>query len=297
MATGSIINSNDYNTIQNKIASVIGPGSGSLGYGQSIISNPVTSGSKITKAQWDALKIDLTNILTHQNGTVDALPSAELLTPVRFGQGLPNYQYDTIINNAITNKFKIGVGQSIIQTATSAVRSIPWYNNVSSTVTVSFGSADYARWFFNSGGKIRFSSNRSGGASTPQNLAWTNLLSSLSTFEFSGNSDINFYSLTNVDQLCYKIAPTSFSYSANNYSILAKSNIVSNSAGGATQLTFTIKWVDGYVIGPYGVTDNVTGNLTLSVSELRASGVMLPAGTSPFVIVSPTYNITPITGF
>ena len=67
------------------------------------------------------------------------------------------------------------------------------------TAQITFVSADAARYFFNSGGKIRFSSSRTRGSSTSQNNAWTNVLNSAGTIEFGGDTEnLDFYILKNV---------------------------------------------------------------------------------------------------
>jgi hypothetical protein len=72
MAIGSTIAAADYVAIQDKAQALLGIGSGSRGYNQTVISSDVVPGNEITKEQWDLLKTDIINILFHQEG---ALPS------------------------------------------------------------------------------------------------------------------------------------------------------------------------------------------------------------------------------
>jgi hypothetical protein len=59
MTLGTNVFATQYVAIQNKAESIIGTGSGTLGYGQTVQSSDVFSGNTITKAQWDLLRYDI----------------------------------------------------------------------------------------------------------------------------------------------------------------------------------------------------------------------------------------------
>jgi uncharacterized protein (DUF1330 family) len=211
---------------------------------------------------------------------------------VRFGAGHPTNQYNTQADTAIANKFNIGTGQFVVESATSATRSTAWNSSLTATVTVTFSTADQARHFFNSGSKVRCASSRTGGTASPQNSSWSNILDTAGTVAFGGNTAVlNFYNLTNSYQTFFNLT-SSAPYSANQYRIEVVSNVADNSVGGATVLTFRVTYTDTYSNSP----DNVDGTLTLTVDELRASGTLQPLGTGPFVITRPGYSISGISG-
>jgi hypothetical protein len=307
MSVGSQIQAIDYNSIRAKIESLMGEGSGQTGYGQSIFSTDVAKGHQVSKEQWDALRFDILNARVHQDGATPTIVEALKGQPINFGPDSPNNQYDIQANIATTNKWDIGPGQFIVETAWNGVSSIspitrttPWKNSVASTVTVTFSTVDQARWFFNSGGKIRFNSSRVGGSATAQNTSWTNILTNAGVRDFGGNTPgVNFYNLTSVNQIFFTTTGSN-PYATNRYRIDARSNISNNSLGGATTLTFTVSWIDLYVDPPganpqnFPPEDNVDGTLSLSVDEIRASGPLLPSGA--FLVARPTYTITPIAG-
>jgi hypothetical protein len=298
--TGLIIEAVDYNSIRTKIISIMGTGAGQSGYGQTLLSSPVALGNTVTKAQWDNLRFDIFNARLHQDGLSPTIVTATSGQPVRYGAGHPNNQYNTQADTAIANKFNIGTGQFVIESATSATRTTAWNSSLTATVTVTFGTADQARYFFNSGSKIRCSSSRIGGSASPQNSSWSNVLDSAGTVAFGGNTaGLNFYNLTNSYQTFFNLT-SSAPYSANQYRIEVVSNIADNTIGGATTLTFRVTYSDTYTYtgtGSPSIPDNVDGTLTLTVDELRASGTLQPLGTGPFVITSPTsYSISGISG-
>ena len=65
---GDLVRASDYNTIQSKIAGVLGVGTGTSGYGQSISSGQVTQYDVIRASAWNALRNDLIRARTHQTG-------------------------------------------------------------------------------------------------------------------------------------------------------------------------------------------------------------------------------------
>jgi hypothetical protein len=301
-AKGQEIEAVDFNVIRNKINLIMGSGIGQFGYGQTVYSSDVAQSQHITAQQWNLLRFDLFNARVHQDGTSPTIVQATSGSVITFSSANPNNQYNSQADVITSNKFNIGTGQFVIDSGTSVNRTTNWLSSVSCTCTVSFGSADQARWFFNSGGKIRFTSTRVGGSSTSQNAAWSSLLNSAGTVDFGGAtpSGINFYSLTNSPQIFYTQS-ASGAYSGNIYRISAQSNVANNSNGSATVIQFTALWQDAYVYTGSGgslVPDNVDGTLSLVVSELRASGVLQNGTSTPgvFSITRPTYSITAITG-
>lgn len=297
-AVGTIISNEDYNTIRNKIIPIIGTGVSTSGYGQTTLSSAVASNQQITKAQWDSLRFDIVNALVHQTGSLPPITEVQTTDAIRYGSNFPNFQYNILVDQAINNKFEIGDGQFVIVSAASQTRTTSWNSSLSCTLTVSFGTVDQARFFFNSGGKIRFRSSRTGGTSTSQNTSWSNLLDSVGNFDFGGNTvGVDFYDLTNVNQTVYNSVASS-PYASNTYRIQARCNVSDNSAGTTNQVYFTITWLDPYTDpgNPPPPGDSVDGTLSLTIEEIRAEGTLLPSGTGSFSITSPSYSITSITG-
>jgi hypothetical protein len=292
MARGDNIAASDYIAIQNNAESLLGTGIGSRGYGQTVFSSDVFTGNTITKAQWDLLRYDITNIRVHQDGTLPPIITVNIGDPIGYSAGSPNTNYNTLIETAIANRFNIAINQSVLSAAASATYSSSWTSSATATLTATFSTADQARYFFNSGGKLRITSTLSGGGSTPQNNAWINFLNSAGTQEFGAatNPFVNFYTLTNSYQIFYQGSLTT-PYSANNYRLEARSNVANNSSGTATVVELKITLIDDHV-GISGSPDSVDGTLNISVVELKASGSLIPTGS--FTITSPSYSISSI---
>ena len=302
MAIGDLITDVEYNTIRSKIINVMSTGSGNSGYGQTTFSSNVATGNTVTKAQWDALRYDIYNALIHQTGSAPTITQVAVGDVIRYGASHPNTQYDTLANTATINRFDLGTGQFVTEGLGSQTSSASWYQSVSCTATVTFNTAEQARFFFNSGGKIRFNSSRTGGSSVQQNTAWSNLLASVGTQAFGAvTPTVNFYNLTSTYQQFYSLTASS-PYSANEFKLEAMSNVANNSAGTANVLTFRITWTDGYYDpGPEPSPppgDLVDGTLAITVDSVRAYGVLQPTGTAgSFEAIGPLPAvITAITG-
>lgn len=277
MPVNDLVRVPDYNDIRNTAIAVMSAGSATQGYGQTVISSGTSEGQFVSKTEWDKLRFDIVNAIVHQTGSVPAITVVTESDLVRYDASQPNFQYQTLANQANTNRFDIAFGQYVVEPRTSQSNSVSFSNSVSSSIIVNFTNANQARWFFNSGGKIRFSSAFSDTLGTSQSGAWTGLLSSLGTVSFGGNTPaVNFYSLTNSAQTFYSQG-TSGTYSMNRWTLRASCNVSNNSSGTATQIVFTSLWQDIYTDpGDPPPGDAVQGTMSLTVSQLRAEGALYP---------------------
>ncbi len=301
------IKSTDYNEIRSWVEKILGTtGVGSQGYGQPLVSSAVSVGEDISATQWEELKSDILSIKLHQDGTTPYLAQVASGDVIRLGVEYPNTNYVTVMNQAIDARFNIGTGRSVVSTKDTETVTGTWNTSAECELTVTFGSPEEARYFFNSSGKVRISSSRSGGTDSPQNNAWTNILASIGTvsFEGSGTGIKTFYNLTDEFEIFYQ-AGASTPYGANNFLIEVKCDVADNTLGGATILTFKITWNDAYVdpdtLNPdypggasvHAPGDEVDGTLSVTVEEFKATGILAPSGT--FTITSPTYSFSTIT--
>ena len=301
MSIGDFISATDYNTIRTKIFNVMSTGAGNSGYGQTTFSSLVAEGNSVTKAQWDALRYDICNALLHQTGSAAALTTVAVGDVIRYGASQPNFQYNTFADTATTNRFDLGTGQFVTEAIDSKTFTSSWANSLTATATITFSTAEQARFFFNAGGKIRFASSRTGGNGEAQNTSWSNLLSGAGTQAFAGGLvGINFFSLTNSYQTFYTTTGSA-AYSANQWRLEALCNVSNNTTGTANSITFRVTWTDNYTDSGAGGSPNpppgdlVDGTLTLTVDQVRPSGFLQPSGT--FTIVAPsTTSVSAISG-
>jgi hypothetical protein len=299
--TGQTILAADFVAIQDEAEKLLGTGVGNKGYGQPVLSadvivpvDPIDTIEEefglIRKSQWDALRYDIINIKYHQTGIVPSIVAVNVGDVVEYETG-PASNYNTIIQSATINRFELASSQSVATNRGTVSSSSTWNQSATATVTISFTTVNEARYFFNSGGKIRITSRLTGGSSLQAN-AWTNFLTTTGTREFGANTDpsVNYYTLTNSYQTYYQNS-LSTPYSANNYKLQVKSN-------SPIEFQILITYTDGYVDPGPSVPENpppgdlVNGTLSINVEELKASGSMLPSGS--FTIQSPLYSISSI---
>jgi hypothetical protein len=292
MAIGDYISATDYNSIRTKIQNVMATGTGTFGYGQTTFSSLVSAGNSVTKNQWDALRYDIYNAILHQTGSAPSITTVAVGDVIRYGASHPNFQYNTLADQATTNRFNLGTGQFVTEAIDTKSFTSSWYQSVSSTTTITFATAEQARFFFNAGGKFRFASNRTGGNGEAQNASWSNLLSTAGTQIFSGTpSGVNFFSLTSSYQTFAELSG-SVAYSNNKWRLEASCNVANNSLGTANIVNFRITWLDAYTDSGAGGDPNpapgdlVDGTLTLTVDQVRPSGFLQPSGT--FTTIGPS---------
>lgn len=296
MPIGDLISVTDYNNIRTKISGIMGTGSTSSGYGQTLNApTALSAGATVTKAQWDNLRFDIYNAIVHQTGSAPSITTINEGDVIRYGTSHPNFQYNTLADQAITNKFNLGTGQFVTEAIGSQSRFSNWTSLVTSTVTINFVDNNACRYFFNSGGKIRFASTRSGGSGTLQDQRWSSLLSGAGQPFFAGNStlypasggnatynNIGFWQLTTSDQQVWSFQASS-PYTANTWVLQAR--LASGTTSTATSVILTVRWQDNYVdpaTSPHTPTtilpfDEVTGTLSLSVDQVRARGELAPS--------------------
>lgn len=308
MTVNAKIRAVDYNTIRNQVNLVLGTGLGNTGYGQTslVTSSVVSESNKISASDWNKLKSDITYCWNHiYNANPTTANAVEHGTVRSNSTDSPYSQYQTLANSITSDRFTTPPN-NIVTSKGSTSQTWPgtfgsrWNGTVQCLVTVSWSTADQARYFFNSGGEIRFSTSRSGGTTSggsgtiaSQNNEWTTYLSStVGTRAFGGNKPTtgtggltggNFYRLSNVYTNPWYSSTAGGSYSLNSFKIWARAvDISNNSSGGATTIEFLVEWNDSHT-GSSGGPDGVDGTLSLAVSEIRAAGA--------FTIESATVNI------
>lgn len=289
----------DYNEIQSKIAVVMGSGSGNIGYGQTLASSQVSQFGKITVAQWNNLRTDIIKCRQHQTGTtigskapgeVGYTAGADLPIPTASTQVKDSWR-DAYKKMAIDCEAAAITAPPPTSEATRSnlvgvqQRTAAWNGTIYQTITVDFGSADAARYFFNTGSQIEFAADRSGGSAGTKNTSWTTLLSNMGRIAMNYNGTtttgtgvtqtIGWYNLTTSDQVIFeKDVAYGAAYYPNKFYIYAKVNSTSNRQIGY----FTMYFADDSLAPAstpdpgFGIDENVDGTLTTTVTVYRATG-------------------------
>ena len=326
-----IINKVDYNDIQLVIENVMGTGSGTRGYGQTLLSSQVTESDVVTINEYAALRYDIINAYKHlNNSTITGVDIKILGEKVKYNALTePVIYWKSVVDAIDIDRQKLAVaGQraSINNTPTPKTFSSAWGGSaptgsnpqLTASVTVEFTNSEQARFFFNAGGSIQFTSSRTGGSTTAQNTSWTTLLSTAGTRTFGGNTPgtgtspldgNNWFRLTNIPQTWSNVVASS-PYALNEWNITAATNdgVTDNSSGTSKSIIFNIYWNDNHFalggdasegtpvqpslgFGP----DTVDGTISLTVQTVKPSGVLEPPGTGNFEVQTPTVTVSNIT--
>ena len=288
--SGSLIEASDYNGFvndsANNINAIWSTGSSDKGYGQTAIAN-VSVGGTVTATQWASLVNTLTSIGNHQGTTITSRTAPVAGDIINI---LANVATD--INNTTTNRGNAAASGTQVVTFTGTTAkttntgsgSTAW--TITFTHTVTFASADAARYFFNAGGRVKWETSKTS-TGTVADTEWNDLANTLvgdifitggtltqtiagqaytGTTKIGGtgtptvlNTSIGFYDLTTSSQQLYRQFADTSPYTGQYININASVN--SNTA--PTELTLTTTWVDPGGSGA-GSTDQITGGTTTS---------------------------------
>jgi len=275
----------DYNTIQQNIAAVLGVGGtnpltnatdATFGYNQSVLSSQVTVNAKMSSNQWSNLRTDILKARQHQTGLSETLVDPTVSEKITEAN---RYAYGSMTNLAISDRTVTPPSsQSTLDTIATGTITTSWNNTNVHTVTMNFTDANAIKYFFNTGGAIKFSASRIGGTVSPKNSSWTSMLSDMGIISlqrlvttasgFGTSYAVGGSSLTTTDTPIFQKYSDTVTYSANLYKISAKITAIPG------QLVFTINFSDlsGNPNGIYGYDENIDGTLTSIVQVYRASG-------------------------
>jgi len=194
-STGSVILDDDYNifatgnaagTGDNNVANVNtvwGVGTGDKGYGQTTLPvlSPVSAGATVTATQWATMLNRISSAASHQGSSITGISNPVAGDTISAYAAL-SANITTIFNN------RLNAAASGSTSTTNTDRTTSWTSSVTFTQTITWSSADAARYFFNAGGRITLSWSRSGGSVNDQNTAITNLCTACGTLTFTAGT-------------------------------------------------------------------------------------------------------------
>jgi hypothetical protein len=284
--TGSLIEATDYNgfvaTGANNINTIWGTGSTDKGWGQTNISQ-VSVGGTVTATQWATL---VANLATSGSQTSSTLTSRTQPVAGNTISILSNVGTDI---NTITQNRGNAAGSgttsstwtgSTAKTTGTGSGGTTW--TITFTHTVTFPSADQARYFWNAGGLVRIDMAKSS-TGTDTDPDWNSFVGTVGTFLMSGRvnsaaqtiagtsytgftrsggsgtpspnlTTTGWYTLTAGAAATSMMTLTNTTSPYTNQTI----NITAAKNAGSTALTFVTRWVDGGT-GTAGASRNISG--------------------------------------
>ena len=318
------IDKDDFNAIQADIEQILGIGSANYGYGQPVLSNQVTVSDTVTINEYAALRYDIINAYTHLNNSAPAdVNDQQLGSTIKYNLvDAPINYWASVVNSIELNRLApavIGqrrtVNEGTVAETWPGPLGVEWTDSLYAIVTVEFTNSEQARFFFNAGGSIDFTSSRTGGSTTQQNTTWSTMLSTAGTRSFGGNfpgtglepnDGTNYFRLSNVRQIWSTVTASS-PYALNDWTINARTidspAVTDNSAGASKKIEFYVLWNDdhaalggpsatGSPVQPGGFgPDAVDGTISYTVVTTVPTGVLEPSGAGNFTIEAPTVTL------
>ncbi len=281
-STGGLIQATDYNglasTNASNVAYVLGTGSQQFGYGQNITSiASVSAAGTVTATQWAGLVHSINKVLGHQGGAAAQLASGSNIG-ITAGATIAAFaNVSTAVTTINTNKLDFNSTRGATTTGANLDKV---YNTeaatMTHTITVTFDSADQARYFFNAGGRLSLVATQLGDfEQNAKETNWRDLINAIGTIHLdqltstrtgtgetftTNGSAIGYWDLTASNQTLVRITQDTAPYTANFIDIFARVAGAAGSNGGlGTQVIFQIDYVDGSADG--GFNDGISGTV------------------------------------
>ena len=289
MAVGDLITAARYNNAQARVAAIMGVGSTTEGYGQTLNSSQVSTALTVTAVQVNALYADLVAGRIHQTGATpttiveivigNSIADATSDNPNGTKKGFLDYEALITTFEADPARFAVAASQTTNGTGVTSTRTAAWNTDIAHVVRVDFATANARRNYFNAGGTIKFEATLASAGDAKSN-DWASMLSNMGTIAMGYTAttatgtgtvtSIGNFDLTSSNQIIFR-KPGTGVYSANDYYVYAKAN-------SATQLEFTLQFQEEAAGNP-NFDEQVNGTLVNSVKFKRPSGsyVTLPA--------------------
>lgn len=284
-STGGLIQATDYNgfasqTTNTNVNNIWGSGSLSAGYGQSTTLSTVSVGGTVTATSWADLVNRISSIGSHTGVTITSRTAPVAGNTITILNNLA-----TDISNLYNSRANASASGATITPATGTwwqatnTPNAAW--TITTTHTITFANASAARYFFNSGGLIKWQTFKTS-TGTEADDEWNDLAGTLNgIIYFSGantahtingvaytgttksggtgtpstlNTTVGYFNLTTTASTLYDQFADSSPYTSDHIRLQASVNANSD----PTTLTFTTAWINAVSATP-GSTEIITG--------------------------------------
>lgn len=317
MGVGDIVSAARYNTIQGRISTLLGVGSGDKGYNNTVASYAVPVSTEVTAEHMNNLKTDYTKIYVHLFGSLPGGLIGQDVSTRTIGSDIALIwddlyaEYETNIATLESNRFLIDADYAALESSgINSTRSTVWGGSalpqsITHEFTVSWASQNARRGFFNAGGEIRFAASLTSGLGPTdpdyqKTIDWLSMLAAMQTIKFNYTSTNSYNLNTTPDDVSDdSISGAGVGTSIGNLDLTTSYQTIYTKTGsgvytdnvytiqakldGTAKIRFLITFNDGDV-GTGGADERVNGTLTSIVSHYRADG-------SYVTNTAPTYSI------
>lgn len=312
-SSGGLIQATDYNTfVGNTTAGlnrVWSTGAGDAGWGQTDIATASTGGT-VTATQWAALVNNLATSGTQTNTTLTSrsAPTAGTTIGILANVATDITSVTTNRNNAtaVGTEYGVFTGTTSKTTGTGSTQGA-W--TITFTHTITFPSADQARYFWNAGGRVRLQYGKSStgtdvdpdwntlagwcgsiyitGAATSKTIAGTSYTGTTRIGGTGGtqttlSTATGYYALTPIPVTIFQLNNSTAPYTGEYIRTTA-------AAGSATDLTLSTTWVSDGSGGGAGTSSNISGGTGVASPATSIGAATAPTTLCTYIPPSTTY--------
>lgn len=274
-----------YNTLQNRVARILGAGVDQTGYGQQPVSSPVVAETKVFAQKMVELAQDINAISIHQTGVATNLAvlnaSNKILADESALDAKDGFnQFIFAVDQLEANIGLVDGTQTTLETLASDTRFTPWNGKIIHSFTLTYDNADHRRAYFNAGGQIWISSQIEGDVSAKGN-DWRQMLQNMGVIKFGATTTsktgaggeilppapagpIGNFTLTASLQQIFNREGQQINYAENRYRIFAK-----ETSTRSIQLQIEFEDADA---GDPNFDENIEGTIVSIVRLLRPTG-------------------------
>ena len=264
-ASGSLIDAADYNGLANVSAAnvwyVLSTGSGTYGYGQDAASiSTVSVASTITATQWAGLVHSVNKILGHQSGAGAQLATGSNIG-ITAGATITAFaNVSTAVTTIGTNRLSFNSTRGTLVTGANFDATFST-STFTRTITVTFASADQARYFFNGGGRFSLVFTPSGLTDNAKETSYNDLMNAIGTLHLDAETStrtgtgetlntnglaIGYWDLTTSNQTILKLTSDNSTYTGNTLEVFMRvAGAAGTNGGKGTQVIYDITYTDG----------------------------------------------------
>ena len=266
-SAGGTIQATDYNGLANTSVAnvwyVLSTGSGTYGYGQDAASiSTVSAAATITATQWAGLVHSVNKVLGHQGGAAAQLPTGGLGNiGITAGATITAFaNVSTAVTTIGTNRLSFNSTRGTLVTGANFDATFSTAS-FTQTITVTFASADQARYFFNAGGRFSLVFTPSGLSDNNKETSYNDLMNAIGTLHLDAETStrtgtgetlttnglaIGYWDLTTSNQTILKLTSDNSTYTGNTLEVFMRVAGSAGTNGGlGTQVIYDITYTDG----------------------------------------------------
>ena len=264
-SAGGTIQATDYNGLANVSAAnvwyVLSTGSGTYGYGQDAASiSTVSAAGTITATQWAGLVHSVNKVLGHQGGAAAQLATGSNIG-ITAGATITAFaNVSTAVTTIGTNRLSFNSTRGTLVTGANFDATFAT-STFTRTITVTFASADQARYFFNGGGRFSLVFVPTSLSDNNKETSYNDLMNAVGTLHLDAETStrtgtgetlttnglaIGYWDLTTSNQTILKLTSDNSTYTGNTLEVFMRVAGAAGTNGGlGTQVIYDITYTDG----------------------------------------------------